>query len=210
MKRQVSILVLLFAVSAMALSAQAPKGWKLRSDRSTSASDPDAAGNIKFTQENGGFHAVNPQAAVYWNPENMASGNYALKATFTLLEPSNHTNYYGLVFGGRDLDGANQQYAYFMVAQDGTWLLKTRKGADTQEVARRMKSDAVKTPDGSGKSVNVLEVRVAGDKVDYVVNGTTVHSTPKSALAMSTDGIYGLRVNHFLNVRIDGLTMAKS
>lgn len=206
MKRYVSILVVLFAISATAVSAQSPKGWKVRADRSTSATDPDASGSIKFTQEGGGFHAVNPQAAVYWNPADTASGNYSIKATFTLLEPSNHTNYYGLVFGGRDLAGPNQQYAYFMVAQDGTWLLKTRKGDDTQEVGRRMKSDAVKTPDASGKSVNVVEVRVNGDKVDYVVNGTVVHSTPKSALAMSTDGIYGLRVNHFLNVRIDGLT----
>ena len=206
MKRYVSILVVLFAAAATAVWAQSPKGWKVRADRSTSATDPDASGSIKFTQEGNGFHAVNPQAAVYWNPANTASGNYSLKATFTLLEPSNHTNYYGLVFGGRDLAGPNQQYAYFMVAQDGTWLLKTRKGDDTQEIGRRTKSDAVKTPDASGKSVNVLEVRVNGDKVDYVVNGTVVHSTPKSALGMSTDGVYGLRVNHFLNVRIDGLT----
>ena len=206
MKRYVSILVVLVAAAAAVVSAQSPKGWKVRADRSTSATDPDASGSIKFTQEGSGFHAVNPQAAVYWNSANTATGNYSLKATFTLLEPSNHTNYYGLVFGGRDLAGPNQQYAYFMVAQDGTWLLKTRKGDDTQEIGRRMKSDAVKTPDASGKSVNVLEVRVNGDKVDYVVNGTVVHSTPKSALGMSTDGIYGLRVNHFLNVRIDGLT----
>lgn|SRR5690349_15796142 len=206
MKRFVSILIVLFAVAAAAVSAQSPKGWKVRADRSTSATDPDASGSIKFTQEGSGFHAVNPQAAVYWNPANTASGNYSLKATFTLLEPSNHTNYYGLVFGGRDLGGANQQYVYFMVAQDGTWLLKTRKGDDTEEIGRRTKNPVVKTPDASGKSVNVLEVRVNGDKVDYVVNGTVVNSTPKSALGMSTDGIYGLRVNHFLNVRIDGLT----
>lgn len=206
MKRHVSTLALLLAIGAAAVFAQSPKGWKVRVDRSTSATDPDASGSVKFTQEGSGFHAVNPQAAVYWNPADTASGNYSLKATFTLLEPSNHTNYYGLVFGGRDLAGPNQQYAYFMVAQDGTWLLKTRKGDDTQEIGRRMKSAAVKVPDASGKSVNVLEVRVNGDTVDYVVNGTMVHSTPKSALGMSTDGIYGLRVNHFLNVRIDGLT----
>jgi len=209
MKRIVSLVVLMASLALVTVSAQAPKGWKVRADRSTSATDPDASGSIKFTQEGGGFHAVNPQAAVYWNPANTATGNYTLKATFTLLEPSNHTNYYGLVFGGRDLEGANQSYAYFMVAQDGTWLLKTRKGDDTQEVGRRMKSPTVKVPDASGKSVNVIEVRVAGDKLDYVVNGTVVHSTPKSALGMSTDGIYGLRVNHFLNVRIDGLTMTK-
>ncbi|HVZ23613.1 MAG TPA: hypothetical protein VG871_21215 [Vicinamibacterales bacterium] len=206
MKRYVSVLVVLVLAGAAVVSAQSPAGWKLRVDRSTSSTDPDDAGSIKFTQEGGGFHAVNPQAAVYWNPANTATGNYSIKATFTLLEPSNHTNYYGIVFGGRDLDGANQEYVYFMVAQDGTWLLKTRKGSGTQEVAGRMKNAAVKTPDATGKSVNNLEVRVSGDMVQYFVNGTMVDSTPKSALGMSTDGIYGLRVNHFLNVRIDGLT----
>ena len=41
-----------FAVIALALAAplvaQAPKGWKLRADRSISAQDPDAPGDIKF------------------------------------------------------------------------------------------------------------------------------------------------------------------
>ena len=113
---------------AAPLLAQAPKGWKLRIDRSTSASDPDAAGSIKLMAMGAGFHAINPQAAVYWNPENTATGNYTLKGTFTLVRPSNHTNYYGLVFGGSGLEGARQSYVYFTVAQDGTWLLKQRDG----------------------------------------------------------------------------------
>ena len=73
MKRYLSGAVLVLLASA-ALVAQAPKGWKLRVDRSTSASDPDAAGTIKFVTMGTGFHATNPQAAVYWNPVNTASG----------------------------------------------------------------------------------------------------------------------------------------
>jgi len=64
----------------------------------------------------------------------------------------------------------------------------------------------IKKPDSTGKSTNVVEVRVAADKVDFVVNGTTVHSMPKTGPLANTDGIYGMRVNHFLNVQIDGLT----
>src|SRR3954471_16712611 len=102
MKRIVTILaVTLF--TAIPLVAQAPKGWMVRADRSTSATDPDAAGTIKFAAQGSGFHATNPQAAVYWNPANTATGAYSLKGTFTLMKPSRHTNYYGLVFGGRDL-----------------------------------------------------------------------------------------------------------
>ena len=66
MKRHVDIAVL--ALIALApLVAQAPQGWKMRVDKSTAASDPDAPGDIKFVTMGSGFHATNPQAAVYWN-----------------------------------------------------------------------------------------------------------------------------------------------
>src|SRR6478672_4104658 len=135
------------------LAAQAPKGWKVRVDRSTEATDPDASGAIKFVTMGTGFHATNPQAAIYWNPGNTASGAYTLKGTFTLMKPSGHTNYYGLVFGGSDLAGPQQNYTYFLVAQNGTWLIKHRNGdVGTDNVAPKTPNDAVKKPDESGKS----------------------------------------------------------
>jgi len=203
------IMVCVIALTTIAaVRAQTPTGWKLRIDQSTSASDPDAAGSVKFTTSGAVYHAVNPQAATYWTPANRAMGTYAIKANFTLLEPSNHTNYYGLVFGASGLEGAQQRYMYFMVAQDGTWLLKSRTGENTPTVARGA-SPAVKKPDASGKSTNVVEVRVMPDKVDFVVNGTTVHSAPKSGALASTDGVYGFRVNHFLNVQVDQLAVSR-
>jgi hypothetical protein len=206
MKRNIFAALLALMIVAP-LVAQAPKGWKMRVDRSTSASDPDAAGTIKFVQSGSGFHATNPQAAVFFNPGNTASGNYTLKGTFTLLKPSGHTNYYGLVFGGSNLDGATQNYTYFLVAQDGTWLVKKRDGEATSDVLPKTPNNAVKKPDASGKSVNALEVRVGADKIDYVVNGTVVQSTPKSGV--KTDGTYGIRVNHLLDVQVDGLAVSK-
>ena len=198
------------ALSIMApLVAQAPKGWKLRVDRSTEASDPDAAGDIKFVTQGSGFHATNPQAAVYWNPSNTASGAYTLKGTFTLMKPSGHTNYYGLIFGGSGLEGADQKYLYFLVAQNGTWLIKSRDGASTANVVGRTPNDAVKKPDDTGKSTNALEVRVGADKVDFVVNGTVVNSSPKTGALAKTEGIYGIRVNHLLEVQIDNFGVSK-
>ena len=170
MKRHVHVAVL--ALVALApLVAQAPKGWKMRVDRSTAASDPDAPGDIKFVTMGSGFHATNPQAAVYWNPANTATGTYTLKGTFTLMKPSGHNNYYGLVFGGSGLEGAQQSYLYFVVAQNGTWLIKRRDGDATSNVAPKTPNDAVKKPDAGGKSTNALEVRVGADKIDFVVNG---------------------------------------
>ena len=201
MRRSLSA-ILFASLIVTPLVAQGPKGWKVRADRSTSASDPDAAGTIKFMAMGNGFHAINPQAAVYWNPANTASGTYTVKGTFMLMKPSNHTNYYGLVFGGSDLDGPNQTYMYFLVAQDGTWLVKKREGdANAVDVAPKTANEAVKKPDASGKSTNALEVRIGADKIDCVVNGTVVHSMPKSGI--KTDGVYGIRVNHQLEVMID-------
>ena len=208
MKRYVFVAALAL-LAVVPLVAQAPQGWKVRIDRSTSASDPDASGSVKFVTLGAGFHATTPQAAVFWNPANTATGNYSLKGTFTLMQPSNHTNYYGLVFGGSALDGAGQSYLYFMVAQDGTWLLKRRNGNATPEVAGPSSNAAVKRPDSSGKSTNALEVRVTADKIEYVVNGTVVTTTPKTGPTAKTDGNYGVRSNHMLEIQVNGLTVAK-
>ena len=208
MKRHAYVAVLALA-ALTPLIGQAPKGWKMRVDRSTEASDPDAPGPIKFVTMGSGFHATNPQAAVYWNPANTASGSYTLKGTFTLMKPSGHNNYYGLVFAGSNLEGPQQSYLYFLVAQNGTWLIKRREGDKPENVTPRTPNDAVKKPDESGKSTNTLEVRVGADKIDYAVNGTVVHSTPKTGPTAKTDGIYGIRVNHLLEVQIDGLGVSK-
>ena len=209
MKPQTHLAVLaLLAVAP--LVAQSPGGWKMRVDRSASASDPDAAGDIKFVTQGSGFHATNPKAAVYWNPSGTASGSYTLKGTFTLMKPSGHTNYYGLVFGGSDLEGPQQSYLYFVVAQNGTWLIKHRDGdTTTSNIAPKTPSDAVKKPGDNGQSVNALEVRVGADKVDFVVNGEVVHSEPKTGAMAKTDGIYGIRVNHLLEVQVAGFGKSK-
>jgi hypothetical protein len=209
-KHEMRLHVQVLALIALApLVAQTPQGWKMRVDRSTAASDPDASGDIKFVTMGSGFHATNPQAAVYWNPANTAAGAYTLKGTFTLMKPSGHTNYYGLVFGGSALEGAQQSYLYFVVAQNGTWLIKRRDGEGTSIVSPKTPSDAVKKPDATGKSTNDLEVRAGADKIDFVVNGVVVHSEPRSGAAAKTDGIYGIRINHLLEVQVDGLTVSK-
>jgi len=210
MKRHVHAAVMALVALAPLIGQAPPKGWKMRVDRSTSASDPDAEGQIKFVTMGTGFHATNPQAAVYWNPAGTATGAYTLKGTFTLMKPSGHNNYYGLAFGGSDLDGPQQSYLYFLVGQNGTWIIKRRDGdAKTENIAPRTPNDAVLKPGADGKSTNTLEVRVGADKIDYAVNGTVVHSTPKSGATAKTDGLYGIRVNHQLEVHVDGFGVSK-
>jgi hypothetical protein len=209
MKRHFAV-ALLAVLTVVPLNAQAPKGWKLRVDRSMSASDPDAAGDIKFVATDSGFHAMNPKAAVYWNPANTATGNYTIKGTFKLLRTSGHSEYYGLIFGGSDLEGPAQSYVYFMVESEGTWLIKSRNGNSTAQIASSgSPSDAVKRADASGTSTNALEVHIMPDKIQFLVNGKVVNTMPKSAMTAKTDGIYGMRVNHMLEVQVDGFALSK-
>jgi hypothetical protein len=209
MKRNAALAVLVL-VAAVPLLAQVPKGWMLRIDRSTEASDPDAPGAIKMVPTGSGFHVTTPQAAVFWNSANTASGNYTLKGTFTLNKSTGFLEYYGLIFGGSNIEGAGQEYLYFVITDDGTWLVKRRSGGSAQEVSEKTSSPAVKKPDAKGSCTNTLEVRVMADKIDFVVNGTVVKSLPKTGAAAKTDGIYGLRINHHLDVQVDGLGVSKS
>ncbi|MEO7412247.1 MAG: hypothetical protein ABIZ81_02730 [Opitutaceae bacterium] len=217
MKRFLS-LALVAAFATATLAAQSiPTGWKQRLDKSTRADDPDAAGSVKIVTAGSGFHVETPTAAVFWSPTNTVTGNYTLKGTFTLNKPSGHTNYYGLAFGGSGLEGAEQRYTYFLVAQNGTWVLKTYTGTTSAPTITGLagatgRSGAVtnaviKTPDANGKSVNALEVRVQTDKVDLVINDTVVYSTTRAGLV--TDGIWGFRSNHLLDINVDGLAVEK-
>ena len=215
MKRYL-VLAAAVAIAGVTVSAQSQltsaAGWKQRIDASTEASDPDPAGEVKFTAVAGGFQTANPKAAVFYHPSNTATGNYTLKGTFTQNARSSHPNFIGFVFGGKDLSGPTESYTYFLVApQNGSFLVKQRLSAAnnaTKDVVPRAQSPAIVQLDASGKAANTLEVRVLADKVDYVVNGTVVGSTPRAAI--TTDGIWGMRVNHALpDVSITALSVSK-
>ena len=191
---------------AVSVAAQSPQGWKVRIDRSQNAQDPDNTPDLVFKPMGKGLHVKGGPAGTFWNGT-MAAGNYTLKATFNLQEPSNHTNYYGLVFGGSNLDTAAQGYVYFVVAQNGTFLVRQRQGEAVTDVVNRQANAAVRQPGANGQSSNALEVRVNGATVSYVVNGTVVHSGPKGGL--KTDGLVGVRVNHVLDVEFEGFEVGK-
>jgi hypothetical protein len=210
MRRALPLFAFIIAL-AVPVVAQAPEGLKVRIDQSTNAQDPDDRPDIKVMTMGKGFHVVGGPAGTFWDPKNTVSGNYTVRATFNLMRPSNHTNYYGIVIGGSDLEGANQAYTYFIVAQNGQYQIRTRNGNQVTSVEPARGGTAhtaIRTPGANGQSTNALEVRVAGDTVSFVVNGTVVHTTPRSAV--KADGIAGVRINHLLDVHVESFTVAKT
>jgi hypothetical protein len=204
-------LALLAILAAAPVAAQNTAELQMRVDRSTSAADPDDVPEVTISSAPTGFQVNTGPAAVLWDPANTATGAYNLSGRFTLQALSDHVNYYGLVFGGNELEGGSQNYLYFLIAQDGSYIVKHRAGdATTHDVQGRTPHDAVVAADANGRSVNDLEVRVGADEVDFVVNGTVVHSAPKSGMLARTDGIYGVRVNHRIpGVLVENLRVSR-
>jgi len=176
-----------------------PAGWKGRADGTATLA------GVKVMPMGGGVHFQSGPAGIYYRPADTASGAYEARATFTQMEPAAHPEAYGLIVGGSDLEGAGQKYTYFLIRQDGKFMIKRRAGANTPTVADWTDNAAIKKADSSGKMSNTLAVEVAKDKVRFLVNGTEVSTAP--AAQVDTAGIAGLRINHNLNVHVEGFTV---
>lgn len=168
--------------------------------------------DAKFVEMGTGYHVTAGPAAVYWNPANAPSGNYSVSATFTQTKPATHAEGYGLVTGGHDLTAANQSYGYFLVRQDGKFLINHR--ADDSTVHKIVSwTDAAainKVPEG-GKATNTMRIDFTPAEVIFLVNGTEVHRLARATIdgptGAGSTGIVGLRVNHNLDVHVDGFSV---
>jgi hypothetical protein len=176
-----------------------PSGWKGRADGNASLS------GVKMMPMGGGVHFMTGPAGIYYKPADKATGTYEARATFTQMEPAAHPEAYGLIIGGADLEGAGQKYTYFLIRQDGKYLIKRRAGEQTPTIADWTDNAAIKKADSSGKMSNTLAIEVARDKVRFLVNGTEV--TSADTAKVDAEGIAGLRINHNLNVHVEGFTV---
>ena len=204
MRRIPLILALVTLAVPFALLAQTggvtADGWHVRTDR-----DGDVSGMLSFMAMGTGVHAQTGRGAgIFWRSSDTHTGTYTIGASFAQVEPSNHPNAYGLFFGGSNLSGDDQQYTYFVIREDGQYLIRKRAGTETANVVGWTRHDAINTLDANGRAGNMLTVEV-GDQVRFLANGMEVAT--QSASAVDTDGIAGVRVNHFLNVHIDDLDL---
>jgi hypothetical protein len=176
-----------------------PAGWSARPDES------GAAANVKVVTMGSGIHVTLGPAIILYRKEMAGSGPFHTLASFTQTKNTTHPEGYGLFYGGRALDGKGQQYTYFLVRQDGTYLVKRRDGEQTTQITKGwVASPAVHKTDAKGTATNLLEIDHKRDpsKVVFMVNGTAVHTL--DAAAADVNGQVGLRVNHNLDLHIDG------
>lgn len=188
-----------------------PAGWHARTD----GNRPLA--NVKFDSMSVGHHVTLGPAAIFWREADNATGSYAVEAKFWQFPSDTHRDHregYGLFIGGSALQAAGQRYTYFLIRDDGMYLVKRRTGDSTWAVTKGWTAsdaiaqrDSAPAPENPTPLENTLMIRVTPADVTFLVNGKLVYKA--NASDVDTRGIVGFRVNHNLNVHIGALQITK-
>lgn len=196
-------LALAALLAAAPIAAQAmPDGWMMRLDRSSAGADM-----ASFRTMSPGWHVTTGRAGagIFWQPAMTAAGEYRLESTMHLMEPAQHPEAYGVLVGGSDLEAESQSYLYFLVRQNGEYLIKRRNGAGTDNVVGWTAHEAIPSAAPSGPTRYDLAIDVGAETVAFIVNGATVHSMPRREV--ETDGLVGVRINHMLDLHVERLAL---
>lgn len=200
-----AVLAAVLAAPVSAQDFQRPEDWQVRFDQ------PDASEDQleMFVSMPPGWHVTSGPAAIYWDADNEASGSYRVELEVFLFDPGERREAFGVFIGGRDLDGPEQAYAYFLIRNGGQFIVKERAGSEAPTIEPWTSHDAILSYADRGDDtsvLNVLAVEVDGDTLRFLVNDQEVWSGPKNGLPV--DGVYGFRVNHGLNLHISRLEVA--
>lgn len=217
-------LIALALVGAAPLAAQAdpdnkvagggtmPAGWTARLEDSTAS-----IANVKFAPMGNGLHFTTGPAGIYWRDGDAVTGSFHTVATFTQTKAPTHPEAYGLLVAGKDLKGPNASYIYLIVRGDGMYSIRQGGAAGARstnltEGGNRngwlANATVAKQDSATGKATNKLEI--AGDaatkKLTFSINGQKVH---EMTAPNGVGGIVGIRMNHNLDVHVDGFAVHK-
>ena len=177
--------------------------------------DKGSVNDSKFAAMGNDMHLTIGPAALYWSPKNTATGNYTVQATFKELKPGmgGHPHPAGLFIGGANLeDGAKKTALYCTVQSDGNYLVRGFNEGAVFTLTTRANgragaapNAAVAKPAGDGTVTNTVAWTVKDGTASCLVNGTSVGSFTKDQYKIATDGLYGIRVSHNMEVMVSGL-----
>lgn len=176
-----------------------PEGWEVRFDHEGANRD-----DLYMVAMPPGIHVTTGPATIAWHPDSVATGDFHIESETFLFDPQGRREAFGFFIGGSDLQGPNQRYTYFLLREGGQFLVKTRSGSETAVVQDWTAHPAIVSfatkPEEAGTAKNVLGLVAYGDELRFSVNGEEVWSGSREGLA--TEGVFGLRVNHGLNLHV--------
>ena len=192
------------------------QGWTGKIDAS-SARQGRTINDAKFVQEGNALHVTTGPAVTYWNPANMASGDYTVKATFLeskFMTLNSHPHSYGIFVGGNNLGTDKMSLVYCVAYGDGEVLVRGF-GPAVFTLLGTSPNAAVHKAAGVGQPVTQeISWSVKGGRAECSINGTVVAGYTKAQLVspgklQSTDGVYGIRFTHNVEAVVTGFSLTK-
>ena len=95
---------------------------------------------------------------------------------------------------------------YFLLRNDGKFLVKQRAGDKTTTLVDWTPLAAIKRQAGADAMRNDLRIEAGPDKVRFLVNGAEAASLPRAQV--QPDGVFGMRLNHAVNAHVVHLKRA--
>ena len=190
-----------------------PNGWEWRFDKAdaeVSVSSDSESADVFFVNMTPGWHITTGPAGIYYHSDNKAEGDFTLDSKIYLFDTKGRNREaFGLFIGGKNLKSDNQSYVYFLLRNTGEFLVKERKGSETSTIQGWAKAESMNmfTDETESSAENNFQVKVSGDTITFSLNGEVLANLEKGDL--NTDGHFGFRVNHSINLHISSLILTK-
>lgn len=186
-----------------------PPTWTVRFDHpGTATVGADSTADVWFVNMTPGWHITTGPAAIFYHPGSTVEGNQRLEANIFFFDPEDRLEAYGIFFGGQNLDGDGITYDYFLVRNNGEFLVKRWSGHETSIIHPWTAHEAIAIfgPETEDSVTNKLAVEVYDEEVVFLVNDVEVLRLPRDQV--NTDGVLGLRMNHRVNVHVSTLSVS--
>jgi hypothetical protein len=200
----VSVLATTRPVAAQELAFPRPTSWNARV---VNAAD-EGADEVYFVEMPPGWHVRTGPSTILWDATNVASGNFRVEVDVYLFDPGTRREPFGILVGGRRLDGPEPEYLSFVVREGGEYAVGRQRGGGTQTLIGWTRHPAIVSwrdrPRDETTAHNVLAVEAVPDEVRFFANDREIVALVRSALP-PMDGVVGIRVSEDLELHVSGL-----
>jgi hypothetical protein len=200
----VSVLAITTPVAAQELAFPSPTSWNVRVENAAG----EGPGDVYFVEMPPGWHVRTGPSSILWDAANVAGGNFRVEVDVYLFDPETRREPFGILVGGRQLDGPEPEYLSFVVREGGEYAVGRRSGGGTQTLIGWTRHPAIVSwrdrPGGETTAHNVLAVEAVPDEVRFFANDREIVALVRSALP-PLEGVVGLRVSEDLELHVSGL-----
>ena len=138
--------------------------------------------DARLSMEGDGMHVTTGPAVAYWHPDNQASGDYTVSATFheaEYMNLNNHPHPYGIMIAGNDLGTDQQSYLYCAAYGNGSFIVRGFGPDAFQMNGRRAEAndavDIIFVVDDSGSMEDdQQQVREAADAMGSILTAAQI------------------------------------